>query len=73
MAEVAQLLVEEPLPSPLPYLRIPEAAEFLRRSRSSLANPRQREKLGIPFYRAGHRIVFKRSELEAWLESRRGR
>lgn len=73
MADVAQLLVEEPLPRPLPYLRIPAASELTGYSRSTLGNRRARERLGIPYYRMGSLIVFRRTELEAWLEARRRR
>jgi len=52
-------------------LRAPEAAEYLGLSASTLAKMRLRGD-GPPFLKAGRRIVlYDRSDLEAWLDTRR--
>lgn len=47
-----------------------EAADFLYASENSLRSMRSKRS-GPPFHREGHRICYRRSELEAYLASHR--
>lgn len=54
-------------------LRVPEAAEYLNLSPSTLAKMRLRGD-GPPYLKAGRRIVlYDVGDLEAWLDTRRRR
>jgi TfoX/Sxy family transcriptional regulator of competence genes len=53
------------------FLSRTEAAQFLKLSPASLASDATRKKLAIPFYRAGRRVVYDRTELENWLRKRK--
>jgi excisionase family DNA binding protein len=46
-----------------------EAGAFLSLAPETLANDRSSGKLGIKFYKLGRSVRYKRSDLEAWLES----
>jgi len=43
-----------------------QAAEIIGKSVWWLAQARKRKRRGPPFYRVGGRIVYQRSDLEAW-------
>jgi excisionase family DNA binding protein len=46
-----------------------EAAEFLRVSLEFLAADAVHRKHKVPFYRVGKRVIYRLSELRAWMES----
>jgi len=51
-------------------LTLPEAAKFLRMSRSHLLNILKRKVPGVPalpYIRVGRRLLFRRAALEQWL------
>lgn len=49
----------------------PQAADYIGLKVSTLESDACTRKLGIPFYRIGGRIAYRRSDLDAWLETRR--
>jgi excisionase family DNA binding protein len=49
------------------WLRLPEAASYLRVSPRSLSNRTWREQRGIPTVRLGRLLLFDASQLDAWL------
>jgi excisionase family DNA binding protein len=55
---------------PQDRLTRPQAAEYLGLRPSTLEADASYGRLSIPFYRLGSRIYYRRSELDAWLESR---
>lgn len=46
------------------------AADFLDLKPGTLAVWRSAGRYGLPFVKVGHRVRYRRSDLEAWLESR---
>ncbi len=52
-------------------VRRPEAAAYVGLSEATLEADASRRRLGIPFYRIGARVYYRRSDLNAWLASRR--
>jgi excisionase family DNA binding protein len=54
-----------------PWLRYPGAAKVLGISRGTLEVWLSTKRYGVPHYKIGRNVLFKRSELVAWLESRR--
>lgn len=48
-----------------------EAAGYLGLSFSTLENDVVTGRLGVPFYRVGRKPLYRRSDLDAWLEARR--
>jgi predicted DNA-binding transcriptional regulator AlpA len=52
------------------WMRPPEAARYSGRAESSLAKDRINGG-GIPFARHGRNIVYRRSDIDAWLAARR--
>ena len=53
-----------------PLLNPNEAAEFLDVAEKSLAVWRCTGRYSIPFYKVGRHVKYRKSDLEAWLESR---
>ena len=49
----------------------PAAAKLLNKTPGSLRFDVCVGKLGIPYYKVGRKVQFKRSELLAWLQSRK--
>jgi excisionase family DNA binding protein len=54
-----------------PWLRYPAAAAVLGISRGTLEVWLSVKRYAVPHYKVGRNVLFKRSELVAWLESRR--
>jgi excisionase family DNA binding protein len=54
-----------------PWLRYPGAAKVLGISRGTLEVWLSTKRYGVPHYKIGRNVLFKRSELVGWLESRR--
>ena len=50
---------------------IPTAAEMLGSTPSSLDKDRAVGHLGVPYVKAGRRVMYRLSDLEAWLEENR--
>jgi len=50
-------------------LNIDQAARFLGLKKGTLYNMISRK--AIPYYKVGSRVLFRRSDLEAWFESKR--
>ena len=48
-----------------------EAARYLGVSPTTLIIDARQQHLNVPFYRVGKRCYYRRSELDAWLESHR--
>jgi excisionase family DNA binding protein len=48
-----------------------EAARFLGVKFSTLENDAVTHRLGVPFYKIGKRVYYRRSELAHWIETRR--
>ena len=48
-----------------------QAADYLGLKLATLEADVSTRRLSIPFYRLGGRVFYRRSDLEAWLESRR--
>jgi excisionase family DNA binding protein len=66
IAERAAELLTEQMPPPSPYLDVDGAAEYLACSSSriyALTSTRR-----IPHHRDGSRLLFRREELDAWIE-----
>lgn len=51
-------------------LNIPELGKFLRCSKASIHNYKH---LGLPFYRVGRKILFKKSEVLVFMKALKGR
>ena len=58
-------------PENVGWLTSREAASYLRMGSNFLDYDRCKKTVGIPFYRIGRRIRYKRSDLDAYLESQR--
>jgi excisionase family DNA binding protein len=54
-----------------PWLRYAGAAKVLGISRGTLEVWLSTKRYGVPHYKIGRNVLFKRSELLAWIESRR--
>lgn len=52
-------------------LNTPQAAEFLGLAAATLERDRVTGRLGIPYLKLGRRVLYDRSDLEAWLDRRR--
>ena len=48
-----------------------QAAAYIGLSPATLATDATRKQLGIPFYRLGNRVFYRKSDLDVWLETRR--
>lgn len=48
-----------------------EAAAYLGFSRGTLEVDACTRQLGVPFYKLGRRVFYRRSDLNEWIESRR--
>ena len=58
-------LLEERLPHrPEPYLNVEQAAEYLAASTDRIYDLRRQ---GLPHFKDGTRLLFKREDLDAWL------
>jgi len=69
-ALVAGILAErDAFAPPSPYLSVPEAAEYLRWPRKRVHNLTAAG--AIPHFKHGNRILFRRDELDRWLEQHR--
>jgi excisionase family DNA binding protein len=53
------------------YMKETEAAAYLNCAPITLAKDRCDQKLGIPFYKLGRCVRYKKDDLDAWMESRR--
>jgi len=53
------------------YLKETEAADYLNCAPITLAKDRCDQKLGIPFYKLGRSVRYKREDLDAWMDSRK--
>ena len=53
------------------YLKETEAAEYLNCAPITLAKDRCDQKLGIPFYKLGRSVRYKKADLDAWMEGRK--
>jgi len=53
------------------YMKEPEAAAYLNCAPITLAKDRCDRKLGIPFYKLGRSVRYRKDELDAWMQSRR--
>lgn len=53
------------------WLTRDEAAEYLRVSPVTLRNWAYTGRHNLPYYRHGQRVLYKRSELDEWLESQK--
>jgi excisionase family DNA binding protein len=67
---IAKLLCEVPFPED--RLNRKEAASYLGVALVTLAQDVSEKRLNVPFYRVGKKVFYRRTELEVWLESRRG-
>lgn len=65
--EVAGRLAERMAPPPENYIDVDGAAEYLAAPKSRIYELREQQK--IPVYEDGRRLLFKRSDLDAYLES----
>jgi len=67
---VAGILAERDVSTaPSPYLSVSEAAEYLRWPPKRLYNFTASQ--AIPHFKRGNRILFRRDELDGWLERHR--
>ena len=48
-----------------------EAAKHIKCCKNLLDRDRSSRKLGIPYYKLGRHVRYRRSDLDAWLEGRR--
>jgi excisionase family DNA binding protein len=64
---------ENPFFVPGRWMRVSEAAEYLRVSENFINKARQTRIPDIPFVRIGRRILYDRHALDAFLEARAGR
>ena len=53
------------------YMKETEAAAYLNCAPITLAKDRCDQKLGIPFYKLGRCVRYKKDDLDAWMETRR--
>jgi excisionase family DNA binding protein len=53
------------------YMKETEAAAYLNCAPITLAKDRCEQKLGIPFYKLGRCVRYRKDDLDAWMESRR--
>jgi len=53
------------------YLKEGEAATYLNCAPITLAKDRCAQKLGIPFYKIGRCVRYKKDDLDAWMETHR--
>ena len=53
------------------YLKESEAADYLNCAPITLAKDRCDRKLGIPFYKLGRSVRYKKADLDAWMEDRK--
>lgn len=60
---------ENPVQVPLRWMRVEEAAQYLRVSTDFLNKARQTKNPNIPFSRIGSRIVYDRFALDEFLKS----
>lgn len=60
---------ENPINVPLRWMRVEEAAQYLRVSTDFLNKARQTKNPNIPFSRIGSRIVYDRVALDEFLKS----
>lgn len=71
-ARAAELVAEQDLQRPEPWIGIEEAADHLACPKSRLYRLTSRAKGGrqtnpVPFEKDGNRLLFRRSDLDAWL------
>ena len=52
------------------YLTTREAAEYLTLSKETLALDRVRRTLNIPYAKVGSRVLYRREDLDAYVESK---
>jgi len=53
------------------YLKETEAADYLNCAPITLAKDRCERTLGIPFYKLGRSVRYKKEDLDAWMDSRK--
>lgn len=54
-----------------PTMTSKEAADYIDHDEATLRTWRCTGKVKIPFYKVGSKVRYKKSDLDAWLESRR--
>jgi len=53
------------------YLKESEAAAYLNCAPITLAKDRCEQKLGIPFYKLGRSVRYRKDDLDAWMMNRK--
>jgi len=53
------------------YLKESEAAAYLNCAPITLAKDRCEQKLGIPFYKLGRSVRYRKDDLDAWMMTRK--
>ena len=71
IAEAAGKVTQSRLPFDEDRLDRVEAAAYIGLSPPTLATDASTHRLGIPFYKIGSRVAYRRSDLDFWIESRR--
>ena len=69
--EVQRFLAEQVSPPCAEYLSVREAATYLGLSKAQLDIWRSKGVGGPPWYKHGHLVKYRRSELDAWMAPKR--